>query len=93
MVVLLCLVLRGRCGRGKPGAEFLREQPQLIGAQLFAPSSALGGEQLTQQPLCLLQLRGQIDQHLLQNLGIFWQAVAVDRHYVKYTGSAAIHQA
>ena len=41
------------------------EQPQLIGAQLFAARAAFGGQQLTQQPLGLIQLRGQIDQHLL----------------------------
>jgi hypothetical protein len=45
--------------------EFLGEQPQLIGAQLLAARSAFGGKQLRQQPLRLVQLRGQIDQHLL----------------------------
>ena len=53
---------------------------QLIGAQLFAARAALGGQQLSQQPLRLVQLRGQIDQHLLQDLRIFRQTVAIDGH-------------
>jgi hypothetical protein len=37
-------------------------------------------EQMAQQPLGFIQLGGQIDKHLLQDLGIFRQAVAVDRY-------------
>jgi hypothetical protein len=54
IVVLFCIVLRFHCGVGKLGTEFLREllgeQPQLIGAQLFAARSVFGSEQLHQQP-------------------------------------------
>jgi hypothetical protein len=78
------------CGFGN--VEFLRKQPQLIGAQLFAARAAFGGEQLAQQPLCLVQLGGQIHQHLLQDRRIFRQAVAVDGHYRNYKGKTAIYQ-
>jgi hypothetical protein len=50
-IVILCGIgLRFRCGVGKLGTEFLREllgeEPQLIGAQLFAAGAAFSGEQL-----------------------------------------------
>lgn len=58
-------------GRGRICyARFLGKQSQLIGAPLFAARAALGRQQLAQQALCLVQLRGHIDEHLLENLGI-----------------------
>jgi hypothetical protein len=74
-------------------AEFLREQSQLVGAQLFAARAAFGGEQLSQQPLCLVQFRGQIDQHLLQDRWIVRQAVGIDWHYRNYKADALADQA
>ena len=73
--------------------KFLGEQPQLIGAQLFATRAALGGQQLRQQPLRLVQLRSQIDQHLLQDHRIFGQAVGIDGHYGNYKVNALQDQA
>jgi hypothetical protein len=61
-------------------ASFLPEQPQLVGAQLFAASAAFRRDQLPQQSLCFIELRRQIDEHLFQNCGIVRQAVEVDRH-------------
>ena len=61
-------------------ASFLPEQPQLVGTQLFAASAAFRRDQLPQQPLCFIELRRQIDEHLLQNCGIVRQAVEIDRH-------------
>ena len=47
IVVLFGIGLRFRRGLGKLATEFLREQSQLIGAQLFAARAAFGGEQLS----------------------------------------------
>ena len=47
VVVLWGILLCFLCDLGKLGTEFLREQPQLIGAQLFAPRAAFGSEQLS----------------------------------------------
>ena len=46
IVVLWGILLRFPCDLGKLGTEFLREQSQLVSAQLFAASTAFGGEQL-----------------------------------------------
>ena len=45
------------------------------------------------RPLRLVELRGQIDQHLLQDHRIFRQAVAVDGHYGNYKANALADQA
>ena len=85
--------LHFRRGVGKLSTEFLCEQSKLIGAQLFAARAAFGREQLRQQPLRFVQLRGQIDQHLLQDYRIFRQTVAVDGHYGNYIANALQDQA
>ena len=73
--------------------EFFDKQLQLIGAQLLAFRTVFGFEELAQQPLGLVQLGGQIDEHLLQDLGIFRQAFAVDRHCNNCMGKRLIRQA
>ncbi len=41
----------------------------------------------------LVQLRGQIHQHLLQDRGILWQAVRIDWHCWNYKANTAQRQA
>jgi hypothetical protein len=43
--------------------------------------------------LRLVQLRSQIDQHLLQDLRIFRQTVAIDGHYGNYKANILPDQA
>jgi hypothetical protein len=43
--------------------------------------------------LCFVQLRGQIHQHLLQDLGIMWQAIRINWHYRNYKANATQDQA
>ena len=74
MIVLLCLV-SGAMRSAEARPEFLREQPQLIGAQLFAAVPLLARATDCNSRCVFVQLRGQIDHHLLQNLWISRQAV------------------
>ena len=64
-----------------------RKQGQLIGGELFALAAALGVQQLAQQRLDLgslgafaIQLRHQVEHHLLQDLGIFRKVFGIDCH-------------
>jgi hypothetical protein len=50
---------------------------------LFASHPGSGGQQLPQQPLRLVELRGYIDKHLPQNRRILRQTVGVDGHLLE----------
>jgi hypothetical protein len=63
------------------------QKGQLIGRELFAHATASGIQQLAQQRFDLrslgglaIQLRHQVEHHLLQNPGIFRKVFGIDCH-------------
>ena len=73
--------------RHSGGRGFGGEQLQLVARKLFAAFGVPGREQLFQQALHLsqprllgVQLRGDVDQHLLQNSAVFREGLGIDRH-------------
>ena len=49
-----------------------------------------GFQQLPQELIGFVQLRGQIDKHLLEDQWIVGQAFGIDRHYNNDTGKGSI---
>ena len=73
----------------QPG--FSSEQRQLLTRELLAFAPALGCQQLAQQTLGAIQLRGHVHQHLLQDLRILRERFRIDRHCSDDMREDAVH--
>ena len=86
-IVIIGIIGLGRRRFRLPRLPGCRKQGQLIGRKLLALAIAFSIQQLTQKSLdfvplaeLAIELRHQIQHHLLEDLGIFWKMFWIVSH-------------